>query len=225
MNEYEYEPVRGLPESLPEGEHIVWQGEPVWRVMAGRVFHTRILGFYFALLIALHFGSRMLSGDGLDAALFSASWQLGLAGATLAILSLMAYLYARSTVYTLTNRRLVIRFGVAVPMMINIPLDTVESAAQRELGNGIGEIVLTLMPGAKVSYWALWPNARPWHYSSVKPMMRCIPQVQDVATRLAGIVDIASPEPAGRTGNTATVHALKPVSTPLQHGARTAAAS
>jgi len=224
MNEYEYEPVRGLPEKLPEGEKIVWQGEPLWRVMAGRVFHTRILGFYFSLLIALHFGSRILSGDGMDAALFSASWQLGLAGATLGILSLMAYLYARSTVYTLTNRRLVIRFGVAVPMMINVPLDTVESAALRELGNGIGEIALTLIPGVKVSYWALWPNARPWHYSSVKPMIRCIGQAQSVAARLAEIVETTAQDNTAIT-RTATVHALKRADTPLQHGTRTAAVS
>jgi hypothetical protein len=188
MNEYEHEPVRGLPETLPAGENIVWQGEPRWQAMAARVFHTRMLALYFGLLIALHFGSRLLAGDALEAALASASWQLGLAGATLGILSLMAYLYARSTVYTLTNRRLVIRFGVAIPMMINIPLDTVESASLRDLGNGTGEIALTLLPGFKASYWALWPNARPWHYSRVKPMLRCIPQAESVAASLAAIV-------------------------------------
>ena len=224
MNEYEYEPIRGLPEKLPEGERIVWQGEPRWQVMAGQVFHTRILGFYFSLLIALHFGSRMLNGDGLDTALLSASWQLGLAAATLAILSLMGYLYARSTVYTLTNRRLVIRFGVAVPMMINVPLDTVESAALRELDNGDGEIALTLIPGAKVSYWALWPNARPWHFSSVKPMLRCIAQARSVASRLAETVEAMTPETKSIT-RTEPAPSREPAEAALQHGTRTVAVS
>jgi uncharacterized membrane protein (DUF485 family) len=188
MNEYEHEPVRGLPEKLPPGESIVWQGEPLWRVMATRVFHTRTLGVYFSLLILLHFGSRLLAGATLGSALVSASWQLGLAGATMAILSLMAYLYARSTVYTLTDRRLVMRFGVAVPMMVNIPLDTVESAALREFGDGSGDIALTPMPGTRMSYWTLWPNARPWHFGRVKPMLRCVPRAQTVAARLAGLV-------------------------------------
>ncbi len=188
MNEYEYEPVRGLPEQLPPGESIVWQGEPQWRVMAQRVFHTRTLSIYFVLLILLHFGSLLLAGATLGSALVSVSWQLGLAGATIAILSLMACLYARSTVYTLTDRRLVLRFGVAVPMMINIPLDSVESAALREFGDGSGDIALTPVPGTRISYWALWPNARPWHFSRVKPMLRCVPQAQSVAARLAGLV-------------------------------------
>jgi hypothetical protein len=73
-------------------------------------------------------------------------------------------------------------------MMINIPLDSVESAALREFGDGSGEIALTPVPGTRMSYWALWPNARPWHFSRVKPMLRCIPQARSVAARLAGLV-------------------------------------
>ena len=28
-DDFKFEPVRGLPEALPEGEHILWQGSPV----------------------------------------------------------------------------------------------------------------------------------------------------------------------------------------------------
>lgn len=201
MNEYEYEPVRGLPEQLPAGEYIVWQGEPQWRLMAQRVFHTRALSIYFSLLIVLHSGSQLMAGAALDSMLLNIGWQLGLAATTLGILTLMAYLYARSTVYTLTNHRLVIRFGVAVPMMINIPLDTVESAALRDLGNDYGDLVLTPLPGVKMSYWALWPNARPWHYSRVKPMLRCIPAAQSVANSLASLVAPGGADRSRNEGN------------------------
>jgi hypothetical protein len=27
-DDFQTEPVRGLPENLPEGEHILWQGHP-----------------------------------------------------------------------------------------------------------------------------------------------------------------------------------------------------
>ena len=30
MMEYEDEPVEGFPENLPEGEKIIWQGQPRW---------------------------------------------------------------------------------------------------------------------------------------------------------------------------------------------------
>ena len=29
--EHEFEPVPGLPETLPEGESMLWQGKPGWR--------------------------------------------------------------------------------------------------------------------------------------------------------------------------------------------------
>ena len=62
MNEYEHEPVRGLPEYLPEGETLLWQGQPGWRSMALRVFHVRSIGLYFGLLVAIHLGSELLNG-------------------------------------------------------------------------------------------------------------------------------------------------------------------
>ena len=40
MMEYEDEPVEGLPENLPEGEKIIWQGQPRVAAMAKRVFYV-----------------------------------------------------------------------------------------------------------------------------------------------------------------------------------------
>jgi hypothetical protein len=114
------------------------------------------------------------------------------------------------------------RFGVAIPMMVNIPLDSVESASLREFGDGSGDIALTPMPGVKMSYWTLWPNARPWHYSRVKPMLRCIPQAQSVAARLAAI---AAPDSAATARSPATLKAPRPERGIVQAGARAAVAS
>ncbi|MBT5209757.1 MAG: PH domain-containing protein, partial [Halieaceae bacterium] len=54
VREYEYEPINGLPENLPEGESIVWQGAPRWTALANRVFQVRTLALYFAALIGIH---------------------------------------------------------------------------------------------------------------------------------------------------------------------------
>jgi hypothetical protein len=193
MNEYEHEPVRGLPEYLPEGETLLWQGQPGWRPLALRVFHVRSVGLYFALLIAIHLASRLLQGEPAGAALLGAGWQLGLGALTLGILSLLAYLYARATIYTLTDRRLVMRIGVAVPMMINIPWETIESADLREFGDGAGDIALTPVPGKRLSWWALWPNVRPWRYARVQPMLRGIADAREVAGLLARTVAATAP--------------------------------
>jgi hypothetical protein len=36
-DDFKFEPIRGLPEQLPEGEHILWQGAPDPRVLAREI--------------------------------------------------------------------------------------------------------------------------------------------------------------------------------------------
>ena len=36
--EHEFEPVHGLPEKLPAGEKILWQGSPDWKTLANEAF-------------------------------------------------------------------------------------------------------------------------------------------------------------------------------------------
>lgn len=200
MNDDDMEPIRGLPQELPPGEHIVWQGEPEWRELARRVFHVRKVLFYFALLIAWY--SLTNSADqGLGAAFLSTAvtWTAISAVLAVAILYFLAWLYAKTTVYTLTNRRLVLRFGVALPIVINLPLNKLESADLHALGQGNGDIVLTLIPREQISYWALWPHARPWHFSSVKPMLRALPAAEHVAVLLADQVIACADDPQAVT--------------------------
>ena len=40
--EHEFEAALGLPEPLPRGERLLWQGAPDWRVMAREAMHLRI---------------------------------------------------------------------------------------------------------------------------------------------------------------------------------------
>ncbi len=197
MNEYEYEPVRGLPEELPEGEEVVWRGEPTWRGLARRVFHVHALALYFAAIISAHAVYQWLQGAEVAALLGSVAWQLGLTCVALGILSLMAFAYARSTVYTVTTRRLVIRGGVAVPMMINIPWESVQSASLRQCRDGTGDIAFQMISGTRMAHWALWPNVRPWHLSKVQPMLRGIEEPDAVARALARTVTGENWAPAG----------------------------
>jgi hypothetical protein len=156
--------------------------------MARRVFHVHGLALYFSALIGIHLAYKLVQGETLATALLGAGWQLSLGLVALGILSVMALAYARTTVYTITNRRLVIRFGVAVPMMINIPWDSVSSAGLRQCSDGTGDIALTLYPEKRMSYLTLWPNVRPWHYGRVQPMIRGVEDPKAVAAMLAKIV-------------------------------------
>ena len=52
-HEHEFEAAPGLPEPLPPGERIVWQGAPDWRVLALHAYHLRQLAGYFGVMMAI----------------------------------------------------------------------------------------------------------------------------------------------------------------------------
>ncbi len=128
MREYEYEPINGLPEELPEGEAIVWQGAPQWTALANRVFQVRTLAFYFAALIGIHVIYKLMDGASSSHIWAGVTWQLTLAAVSLGLLTGAAWLYARSTQFTLSNTSLVPRSGVATPMSDNLPFGRATSA-------------------------------------------------------------------------------------------------
>ena len=185
VREHEDEPVPGLPERLPQGEAILWQGAPDWRLLARRAFHVRAVGIYFGLLAAWRAASMLSEGAGAGAVAGGVTLILLLGAVPVAILAALACLSGRTTLYTLTDRRLVMRVGIALPMTLNIPYDVVESAAARLQADGTGDVVLRVTPPHRLSWIALWPHARPWHFGRPEPMLRCIPEAGTVAALLS----------------------------------------
>ncbi len=184
MNEHEFEPVPGLPAVLPQGERILWQGAPVRRALARHAFHVRGVSLYFVALLVWH-GLSAWTGSAQDTLWFGALAPTLLGAAIgLGILHLLAWLNARSTLYTLTNRRLVMRFGVAIPMTVNIPFSSLEAADLREHGDRTGDLALTLGTDSRVSYLVFWPHVRPWHFSRAQPTLRAIAEPGRVADLL-----------------------------------------
>lgn len=184
MMQHDDEPVRGLPARLPAGETILWQGAPDWRVLARSAFHLRLIAIYFGLLAA----AGLLTGRFTGAAVTMAA---GIA--CVGVLALLAWAIARSTVYTLTNRRIVIRAGVALPKCVNLPLQMVGAGDLRPLGRGHGDVALTMTDEAALSYFLLWPHARPWKLRSPRPMLRALPDAETVALRIAQAVGALTP--------------------------------
>lgn len=183
--EHEFEAELGLPEPLPADERLLWQGSPDWRVMAREALHTRMLSVYFAVLLAWR-GATVLSNGGgwLDAAL-AVLWLLPLAVMAIAVLSLMAWLIARTSVYTLTDKRVVMRIGVVLTITFNLPHSQIESAGLRTNADGSGDVTLLLNDADRIAYVHLWPHARPWHLKRSQPMLRALPQARAVATILS----------------------------------------
>ena len=116
------------------------------------------------------------------------SWQVVLAVSAFFVLFILARAYARTTIYTITEERLVMRFGVAVPMMINIPWSKIAAVNLQKFDDGTGDIEFVVEPGHKLSYWVLWPNVKPWHFSQVTPTLRSITKADEVAVLLGEVL-------------------------------------
>lgn len=185
MSTYEYEPTPGLPEVLPEDEYVVWQGSPSTWGMAVDVFHIRKAMLYFSVFVVLR---GLAHGDnGLAGALWAALQVVPLAALGLAILGSLAWVHARSTLYTITNRRVVFRHGVAIQMMVNLPFEALTDASFRSRG-AWGDLPMRFRGEYGPSYAHLWPHVRPWRWQHPEPAMRAVPNIEVVAQQLAKVV-------------------------------------
>lgn len=190
MSEYDHEPVRGLPGHLPPGEQIHWQGAPDWRAMAKSALHIRLIALYFAALALW----AVLGGDAGSALGIAA-----LGSGAIALFAAFLWGVQQTTVYTLTNRRLVLRIGVALNKCINIPLSEIARADLRVHANGHGDIVLTLQGPPRLGYLMLWPHARALRIVRPQPMLRAIPDAAAIAAMLfeaTRAVQAVAPVPA-----------------------------
>ncbi len=208
--------MRGLPGRLPEGERILWQGSPDWRVMAQRVFHVRALGAYFAVLLAYSAAHSFGQGASASAILLSLGKFGGLALVPLGLLTLYAWGTSRATVFTITNRRVAILMGIALPMTMNVPFARIDGAEYRPAKDGAGDIALQLGKGDRIAYLILWPHARPWRMAKAEPMLRCLPHAEKVAQLLSRALAASADAPAPSFGqlqghgDTATIGVTNP---------------
>jgi hypothetical protein len=185
ITEYDTEPVRGLPAPLPAGETLLWQGGPAWWPLARSAFHFNKIAIYFALMIAWRIATSLNEGASALNAGLSALPLLGLASCALAILLVLAWASARTSVYTITNKRIVLRVGIALPMALNIPFRLIGNAALKTQSDGSGDIPVALTGTSRVSWLLLWPHVRPWRMRSPEPMLRALPDAAHVAALLA----------------------------------------
>lgn len=183
-DDFATEPIPGLPETPPEGERILWQGAPDWRSLLWRAFALRWVLVYFAAL-AVWRGAEMV-GEGQSALAIAASVAAltPLVAGAAAVLALIAWLTARSSVYTITTRRVAMRVGM-LTVTFNIPFKWTAAARLKLHADGTGDIALATAGDTRLAYLMLWPHARPWRLGRPEPALRAIPDAGAVAELLA----------------------------------------
>jgi hypothetical protein len=208
-HEHEWEAAPGLPSALPLGEHVVWQGD--WKRLAIHAFHVRKVALYFALMLAVQ-AINLTAPEG------QVDWKPWVVAGSLYALALgllvgTAWMSARSTLYTLTNKRVVMRIGIVLTLTFNLPFKRIAGASLKTQGAGAGDIALALHPEDRIGWAHLWPHQRAWHVTQPQPTLRCVPDSQQVGEQLLALWRA---ERAGQTLNLGDTAAHTPAQTPAQ---------
>ncbi len=193
-DDFNFEPIRGLPEQLPKDEHILWQGSPNPRRLAREALGLRWVFGYFALIAVWRI---IVSAEVYplgQALLHGVPFLLSGVVACL-ILYGIAYVQARSTVYTLTNKRVAMRIGAALTMTLNLPYTWIGTAQADVKKDGTGTIAFETIGDTRISYLMTWPHVRPWKMARTQPALRCIPDAANVARLFAEAAETRISQP------------------------------
>ena len=183
-DDFASEPIPGLPERPPAGERILWQGRPGAWALACDAFNLKWVAAYFVGLAVWRFVAAvdlMPVGH----ALSISSPFLVMGAGVCALLALIAWVLARATVYTITDARVAMRIGAALTVTLNLPFTRIARIDLVERRNGTGTLALAPEGRMPLGFLVLWPHARPWHFGTPQPALRCIPDAAQVGRLLA----------------------------------------
>ncbi len=190
------EPIPGLPEELPEGETVLWQGKPAALAFTINTFRLRWIAVYVTVFLTWRLANAATTDAGIsqgmviETLLTASAFTLG----GVSIFLVLGAQMARSTIYTLTNRRLVMRYGVGFRKYINLPFSRISSASLKAHGGKTGSIAFETDRAHPLPYFHLWPHARPFRFVNASPMFRAIADPEGFARLLATTMKEAKPE-------------------------------
>lgn len=183
-DDFATEPIPGLPEVLPKDEVILWQGRPDTLALARQALSLYWVLGYFAFLAFWRVGVSA-ADIGWAAALPQAIPFVVLGLVAGGVILLIAWVQARATIYTITNRRVALRIGAALTLTLNLPFSKIANAGLDLRKDGTGTIAIETNGEARLSYLVLWPHVRPWRMRKTEPALRAIPDAERVARILA----------------------------------------
>lgn len=191
-------PMRPVGVRLEPGEQILWQGRPEVSALRRHLLKMRWLAAYFAVLLGWKLTLIVAVRGMRPQEVFDTAVLLAQGAALTGILAYLAWALARSTTYTVTTLRVVIRHGIALQGTVDIPLRAIRSVAVRIHYDGIGDVALTVRDGGGVGLSKLWPNVRGLSLSAPVPMLRGLRDAAVLGGQLARRLDNPMPAMSGQ---------------------------
>ena len=96
----------------------------------------------------------------------------------------LAAIQTYSTVYIITENRVIIKTGAALSFLISMPFKKIKEVNLQKRGGSVGTISFELFSEKRVPYISCWPSVRPWRFKKTQPAFSCIGSVDEVATTL-----------------------------------------
>jgi hypothetical protein len=212
VSEYESEPVPGLPEVLPQDETLLWQGSPKGWSAARHMLFAGTVAAYFALLAAAVVISALMDGVAPLEAIGRSSHMVVIGAAAVLLVAYIGHLIERTTLYTITSRRVVMRAGIALPLTLNIPFTKIASASVKSYADGTSDIALLPAEALPVTFFHIWPHVRGFRMRHPEPTLRSLAGGEKVAGMLvnamlaAGVKGEAKPLAATAAGTVSGAH-------------------
>lgn len=192
--DFAFEPIPGLPEQLPAGEHILWQGRPATWALAREALNLSWVAGYFVLLAFWRVAASSVDQSWAGALPLAIPFLL-LGAVACGIILLIAWVQARATLYTITNQRVAMRIGAALTLTVNLPFPRIAGADLSMGANGAGTIAMRTLSETRLSFLVLWPHVRPWQIKRTQPALRCIRDPETVAGILADAAETRVAQP------------------------------
>lgn len=188
IREHEIEPLPGLPGVPPVGEIVLWQGRPSSALVARHLLKIRWIVGYFLVLAGWALLAGLNDGQPAGGILFSVAVLTALAGVLIGMIELFAWAVEKTTLYTITTERIVMRFGVAISMTLNLPYRQVDGVALAQLGEKAGMIAIALLPEQRISWLIQWPHVRGFRFSRPEPSLICLADADEVSKVLSAAI-------------------------------------
>ena len=178
-----FEAPKNILDAIPNGESILWKGRPSLWGFSWNLFGLKWITLYLSILsivsVARFFASDFYTAFYVDFLPFFLSGIF----ASIILIGLAAT-QTYSTVYIITENRVIIKTGAALSFLISMPFKKIKEVNLQKRGASIGTISFELLSEKRVPYISCWPSVRPWKFKRTQPAFSCIGSVDKVATIL-----------------------------------------
>ena len=142
---------KNILDAIPEGESILWKGKPSFWGFSWYFFGLKLLAFY-SIILSVVFAARLTVTDFYTA--FAVDFLPFLSSGILAsfILMALAGIQSQSSVYIITENRVIIKSGAALSFLISVPFKKIKAVNLQKRKGSLGTISFELSSGKRVPY-------------------------------------------------------------------------